>query len=88
MVGEGCCDCFMDSGQGHAGYAAMNVAQHAASFFEDRACLLALDLQLCLGWRALTYTLLLVPCIFLCLVHNNKCLLSGSSTCIAQRKLY
>ena len=52
MVGEGCCDCLVDSGQGHAGHAAVNFAQHAASVFEDRLCLLALDLQLCLGWRA------------------------------------
>ena len=51
MVSEGRCDCLVDSGQGHAGHAAVNIAQHAASNFEDRAWLLALDLQLCLGWR-------------------------------------
>ncbi len=80
MVGEGCCDCLVDSGQGHAGHAAVNIAQHAPSSFEDGARLLALDLQHCLGWRAppglacYTYTLLLVPCIFLCHVHNGNCL--------------
>jgi hypothetical protein len=47
MVGEGCCDCLVDSRQGHAGHAAVNTAQRAVSVFEDHACLLALHLQLC-----------------------------------------
>jgi len=31
MVGEGCCDCLVDSRQGHAGHAAVNTAQRAVS---------------------------------------------------------
>ena len=33
MVGEGCCDCLVDSRQGHAGRAAVNIAQRATSSF-------------------------------------------------------
>ncbi len=68
MVGEGCCDCLVDSGQGHAGHAAVNIAQHAPSSFEDGARLLALDLQHCLGWRAIRilYCLYLVYFFAMC----------------------